>query len=266
MTTTSADGQVVLITGGARGIGATTAQLLASRGAHLVLFDRCADDNELTYGLATQADMDAAVAACDGRAIAVTGDVRSVDDLRGAVDAALETYGHLDAVVAAAGVIAGGSPLWETPEAIWDTQLAINLTGVYNAVRAAVPALLDLPKPRHGRVVAVSSAAGLTGNPQLAAYNASKAAVIGLVKGLAADLADTGITANAVCPGSTRTSMLEESAAIYDLESIDEFAVHHLTGRLLDPIEVAEAIAWLVSTRSSGMTGAIVPIDAGMSV
>lgn len=257
--------RVALVTGGARGIGAATGKLLAANGWSVVLFDRCKDDPALGYSLATDDDLAAAVAACGDAAIGATGDVRELDDVRAAVALAQENFGGLDAVVAAAGVIIGGPPAWEFGQEQWDAQLGINVTGVWNTVRAAVPALLKRPQPRQGRVVAVASAAGLQGNPRLAAYNASKSAVVGLVKGLAADLAGTGVTANAVCPGSTRTAMLDHSAEIYDLQAVEEFEVHHLLGRLLDPSEQAEAIAWLLSPGSSAMTGAVVPVDAGMT-
>lgn len=134
---------------------------------------------------------------------AVVGDVRSPSDIRAAVDEALRHFGGLQAAVAAAGVISGGPPLWEAADAQWDAQFDVNVNGVRNLAAAAVPALLEAPPPRQGRVVAVASAAGLLGLPRLGAYTASKHAAIGLMRSLAADLAGTGITANAVCPGST---------------------------------------------------------------
>ena len=94
---------------------------------------------------------------------------------------------------------------------------------------------------------------------------ADEHAVVGLVRSLAAELGPHGVTANAVAPGSTRTAMLDASAAVYDLAHPDEFATHHALGRLLDPTEVAAAIAWLCSPASSGVTGAVLPVDAGMT-
>jgi NAD(P)-dependent dehydrogenase (short-subunit alcohol dehydrogenase family) len=102
--------------------------------------------------------------------------------------------------------------------------------------------------------------------PRLAAYGAAKAGVASLIRGLAADLADTGVTANAVSPGSTSTAMLEASAAIYRLDGVEEFTRHHLLGRLLAPEEIAAALAWLCSSESSALTGAVVPVDAGLTV
>ena len=106
---------------------------------------------------------------------------------------------------------------------------------------------------------------GCSGCPVSSAYSASKHAVIGFVRSLAADLAGSDITANAVCPGSTRGPMLDASAAVYDLPSTDEFASHHLVQRLLEPAEPAALIAWLCSPASSGLTGAVLPVDGGMT-
>ena len=125
--------------------------------------------------------------------------------------------------------------------------------------------LLNASKPRQGRVVAVSSTAGVLGLPPLSTYSASKHAVIGYVRSLAADLAGHGITANVVCPGSNHGPMRDASATVYDLSSTDEFADHHLLQRLLEPAEPAALIAWLCGPASSGLTGAVIPVDGGMT-
>jgi NAD(P)-dependent dehydrogenase (short-subunit alcohol dehydrogenase family) len=139
------------------------------------------------------------------------------------------------------------------------------VNGVRHLATAAVPVLLEAEVPRQGRVVAVASAAGLLGLRRMSGYSASKHAVIGLIKSLAADLAGTGVTANAVCPGSTRGPILEASAVIYGLASGEEFAAQQLTERLLTPDEPAALIAWLCSAEASGVTGAALSADGGLT-
>jgi SDR family mycofactocin-dependent oxidoreductase len=259
--------QVAIITGAARGIGAATARALAEAGWSLVLVDRCAPDPSLPYALATPDDLASVVAACGGaeRAIGVEVDVRDQAALDDAVATAVERFGGLDAAVAAAGCITGGPRAWETGEDAWATMIGVNLEGVWRLAKAAVPALLDRPEPRHGRFVAISSSGGSDGLPLLAAYVAAKHGVNGLIRSLAAELGPLGVTANAVAPGSTRTSMLEASAAVYDLTTVEAFTEHHLLGRLLEPTEVAALVAWVCGPSSSGVTGAVLPVDAGMT-
>ena len=160
---------------------------------------------------------------------------------------------------------AAGRRCGRPPTPSGTAQFDVNVNGVRHLAAAVVPALLEDPAPRQGRVVAVASAAGLLGLPRLGAYSASKHAVIGLIRSLAADLAGTGITANAVCPGSTRGPMLDASAAVYGLSSPEEFASHQLVERLLEPAEPAAMIAWLCGPTSGGVTGAALPVDGGMT-
>jgi NAD(P)-dependent dehydrogenase (short-subunit alcohol dehydrogenase family) len=138
--------------------------------------------------------------------------------------------------------------------------------GVFALARAAIPALLRRPEPRSGRFLAVASAAATRGMPMLAAYCAAKAGVTGLIRALAAELGGTGITANAVSPGSTDTPILAESARLYRLPSVESFAAQQPVRRLLEPDEVAAALVWLAGEGSSAMTGAVVPVDGGLAL
>jgi SDR family mycofactocin-dependent oxidoreductase len=259
---------VAVVTGAARGIGAATARHLAAGGWGLVLLDAGVGELPGGYVAAGRDELEAVAEDCRGAGASVdtvVGDVRLRGDVERAVALAGGRPGGLTAAVAAAGFVAGGEPAWATPDETWDALFGVLVTGVRHVVEAAVTALLDRPEPRSGRIVAVSSAAASHGLPRLAAYSAAKHAVHGLVRSLAADLADTGVTANAVAPGSTRTATLATSAAVYDLADVDAFAVHHTTGQLLAPEQIAAAIAWLCSPEAGGVTGTVLAVDAGMT-
>ena len=262
-----ASSPVAVITGGGRGIGAATARLLSAEGWNLVLVDRAEDDPGLPYPMATPADLDAVVETCGGadRAVAVKADVRDQSGLDAAVATAVERFGGLDAAVAIAGGIAGGVEAWRTSDETWEAMISVNLEGAWRLAKAAVPAMLHRPEPRSGRFVAVASSGGSVGLYLLAAYSAAKHGVIGLIRSLAAELGPHGITANAVAPGSTVGTMLDASAAVYQLPDVVEFARYHLLPRLLVPEEPAALIAWLCGPASSGITGAVLPVDAGMT-
>jgi SDR family mycofactocin-dependent oxidoreductase len=193
-------------------------------------------------------------------------DTRDPDALAAAIRLAEERWGGLDAAVAVAGVIAGGVPAWLLPPGQEQAVLDVDLGGVLTLARVAVPALLRRPEPRRGRFLAVASAAATRGLPMLAAYCAAKAGVTGFVRALAAELAGTGVTANAVSPGSTETAMLDESARLYGLPAASAFAAQQPLGRLLSPAEVAAVIAFLAGDGANGMTGAVVPVDGGLAL
>jgi SDR family mycofactocin-dependent oxidoreductase len=259
--------RVVVVTGAARGIGGATVKRLSRDGWAVVAIDRCADDPAVDYPLATERDLHDVVASCTGDepVIPVVADVRDQPALDAAVARAVDELGGLDAAIAVAGVMVGGPPLWELSDEQYAVMVDVNLQGTWRLARATIPALLARPEPRHGRFVAVASAAAHSGMPRLAGYGAAKAGVAGLIRGLAADLAGTGITALGISPGSTMTDMLDASAAVYGLADVAEFSRHHMLGRLLQPEEIAAAIAWLCSPESDPMTGAIVPVDAGLT-
>jgi SDR family mycofactocin-dependent oxidoreductase len=264
----SAAVRVAVVTGAARGIGAATVRLLAADGWSVLAVDLAHDDPAIPYSLGTAAEL-AAVAADagdDGRVAVRAADVRDAAELAAAVAEAESRFGGVDAAIACAGVIAGGVPQWDLPAAQEQAVLDIDLIGVLNLARAAVPALLRRPQPRSGRFLAVASAAASRGMPMLAAYCAAKAGVAGLIRALAVELGPTGVTANAVSPGSTDTAMLTESARMYGLGDSSSFAGQQPAGRLLTAEEIAAVLAFLASPASSGVTGAIVPVDGGLAL
>lgn len=261
-----ADRRVALVTGAARGIGAATVTGLADAGWTVVAVDACADDPRLPYGLGTREQLDSVVAAAAPNTEAVVADATDADVMAQAVACAEERHGGLDAFIAGAGVIAGGVPLWEMPVEQERAVLSVCLGGVLVGARVAIPALLRRPEPRQGRFIAIASAAAIRGLPMLAAYCAAKAGVVGAVRALALELRGTGISANAICPGSTATPILDESARLYDLPDADAFAQQPPVERLLDPAEVAALLVWLAGPQSSGMTGAAVPVDGGLTL
>ena len=258
--------RVALVTGAARGIGAATVATLAEAGWRVLAVDRASDDPDLPYHLGTRTELEQVATDAGPNVITAQADVRDVDALARAVATAEDRWGHLDAALAVAGVIAGGVPAWEVPAGQEQAVLDIDLGGVINLARVAVPALLRHPEPRRGRFLAVASAAATRGLPMLAAYCAAKAGVAGFIHALGAELRDSGVTANAVSPGSTATPILDESARLYGLPSADTFAAQQPLGRLLDPAEVAAVLTFLAGDGASGMTGAVVPVDGGLAL
>jgi SDR family mycofactocin-dependent oxidoreductase len=255
--------ELAVITGAGRGIGAAVAERLAAEGWSLLLVDACAEQPGIDYPMASVAELEAVAERC--RAAGSPG----VETLR--ADVAEPGFGSelaaaLDgraagAAVAAAGVIAGAAA-WQTSEQAWSTLLGVNLHGVRRLAEATVPGMVAAGG---GRFVAVASAAALRAMPQLAAYSAAKAGTVAFVRALAADLAGTGVSANSVCPGSTRGPMLAASAAVYDLDDQEEFGRQQFVQRLLEPSEVAAAVAWLCGPDASALTGAVIPVDGGLT-
>jgi SDR family mycofactocin-dependent oxidoreductase len=269
--------RVALVTGAARGIGAAATLGLAKTGWDVVAVDRASDDPRLPYPMGTRAELDAVVEQASGRHSAKRGsehahvlahvaDTTDPIELGEAVTLAEDRFGGLDAVIAIAGVIAGGLPLWEMPEDQLQAVIQVDLIGPVVAAQVGIPALLRRPSPRQGRFIATTSTAATRGLHGLAAYGAAKAGLAGLIRGLAADLRGTGVTANAVSPGSTATAMLNESARLYGLNGAESFASQQPIERLLTPDEVATTLVWLAGDDTGGLTGAVIPVDGGLSL
>lgn len=255
--------KVALVTGAARGIGAATVRQLSTEDWAVVALDACQGPQAMPYPMPTLADLDQVCAGLDN-VLPATADVRDQQALHHVCHQAIERWGRLDAVVAAAGIVAGGAPLWETPTEQLDLLWNIDARGVWNTAAATVPHLLANPDPSGCRFVAVASAAGDRGLYHLTAYNAAKHAVVGMVRGLAADLVGTGVTACAVSPGSTDTDMLAATAAIYGVDT-GELASHQLLRRALTPQELAATIVFACSPAGAALNGSVIHADGGFN-
>lgn len=227
--------RVAIVTGASRGIGRVTAALLTQRGV-------------IVIGVARSAAADE-----HNRCV----DVSNEDAVRGVIAEVTDTFGRLDILVNCAGQVATGDPLGLTGDD-WDTMLHTNLVGTYFCCKHAIPAM---QRGGFGRIVNVASIAGRSySRTASVAYTASKYGVIGLTRQLAVTTASLGITVNCVAPSQTRTEML----AAADPVRLAVIAAANPLGRLAEPEEVAEAIAFLASDAASYINGAVLDVNGGL--
>jgi NAD(P)-dependent dehydrogenase (short-subunit alcohol dehydrogenase family) len=247
------DGKVALVTGGGSGLGQAAAVLLAGRGARVVVADVNEDGGAETVRRCV---------AEGSEALFVGTDVTREDDVIALVATAVDRFGRLDAALNNAGTTGPSAPTADYTLEQWNGVIALNLTGVFLCLKHEIPQMVS---QGGGAIVNTSSGAGLIGFAGLPGYVASKHGVIGLTRAAALEYVKAGVRVNAVCPGSTRTPMLEGFMGS-DPAIEKAMAQSAPIGRLARPEEIAEAMVWLLSDAASFMVGHALAVDGGAVV
>ena len=238
--------QVAVITGGAQGIGRAVGERLLASGASVSIWD--ADEK---LGTAAAEEL-RAMGPVHFSAVNVT----DVDAVQRSAEATEKAFGRIDILVASAGITGPNETGWKYPPDQWGHVIDVNLNGVFYCCRAVIPAMI---RQNYGRIVNVASIAGKEGNPNAAAYSASKAGVIALTKSLGKELAKYNISVNCITPAAARTRLFEQMKQ----EHIDYMLAKIPRGRFVEVEEIASMVAWMVSEENSYTTGAAFDLSGG---
>lgn len=252
MTSTRFTDRTALVTGAGSGIGRAVALAFAAEGAQVIVAGRRQEPLDETVRLVEEAG---------GKALAVTADVTRAADVQAVVNAAVDRFGSLDVAVNNAGVFRGGGPLADLSEEDWQTQLDINVTGVFLALQAEIRQMRA--QPSGGAIVNIASVFGVhTRNPGAAAYAATKAAVSVLTRGAALDHIHEGVRINAVSPGAVETPMSLRPGET-DADRTERAAATLPLGRISTTAEIAAAVLYLASDDASSVVGTDLVVDSG---
>ncbi len=249
-------GKVAVVTGAARGIGRATAVAMAELGAKVCVVDRDLAGAEET--------VDLVISAAGTEASAFQADVSSSRDVRSFIAGSLDTFGHIDVLFNNAGMDIPVSPLHEVDDDAFDRIISVNLKSVFLGMKHVLPVMLEAGS---GSIINTGSTSSLSGNPGTASYGATKHGVVGLTKGVAAEVATRGIRVNAVCPGPVDTEIIQSIARSRSPEDPEGAVRQMLHGtpmqRLSDPSEIAAVVCFLASDAASFVTGATWVVDGG---
>lgn len=250
--------KIALVTGGARGIGEGICIKLAKEGARVVVADIDIEGAESTAK---------AINDAGGKAVAVHADVTKEEDAEKMIDTAVNTFGKIELLVNNAGADIKGA-IQDYPVESWDKLMNLNLKGTFLTTKVAVKKMIP---QKYGRIVNISSMAGKTGEPFTSPYCTTKFGVIGFTQSIALELGEYNITANAVCPGGVETDLIKGSIAgtaklnnrSYEEELQEKFLKFTPLGRMAQPSDVANAVAFLLSEEANYITGSTLNVAGG---